>query len=126
MNYKYQFPGVDNNCTPDGDGVLDYSIGDRINLNENSLNENNGTCGPGNQFDWNNNATIESSIALDINSADGNQNSACGGTLTTLQDSDDWGRLYFLGIGDGDGQMAIPVEIITEQPVPAEYFNRRD
>ena len=126
MNYKYQFPGVDNNCTPPPDGVLDYSIGDRINLNENNLNENNGTCGPGNPFDWNGNATMESSIAFDINSSDGNQNSACGGTLTTLQDSDDWGRLNFLGIGDADGQMAIPVEIITEQPVPAEYLNRKD
>lgn len=126
MNYKYQFSGVDNNCTPPGDGVLDYSIGDRIDLNENNLNENNGTCGAGNPFDWNNNTIIESSIAFDINSADGAQNSACGGTFTTLRDSDDWGRLYFLGIGDADGQMAIPVEIITEQPVPAEYLNRSE
>ncbi len=126
MNYKYQFAGVDNDCTPPGNGVLDYSVGDRIDLNENNLNENNGTCGAGSPFDWNNNATIESSIAFDINSADSNQNSACGGTLTTLQDYDDWGGLYFLGIGNGDGQMAVPTEIITEQPVPAEYLNRND
>ena len=32
MNYQYQFPGVDTNCTPPGNGVLDYSIGDRITL----------------------------------------------------------------------------------------------
>ncbi len=125
MNYKYQFPGVDNNCTPDGDGVLNYSIGDRIDLNENSLNENNGTCGTGSQFDWNNNASIESSISLDINTYDG-QVGACGGTLTTLQDYNDWGGLYFLGIGDADGAMAVPIQIITEQPVPAEYLNRID
>ena len=34
MNYKYQFPGADNNCTPPADGVLDFSVGDRIDLNE--------------------------------------------------------------------------------------------
>jgi hypothetical protein len=125
MNYEYQFPGVDNNCTPAGDGVLDYSIGDRINLNESNLNENNGTCGAGNSVDWNNNTITESSISLDINNY-GGQVSECGGTLTTLQDSDDWGRLHFGGIGDADGAMAVPIEIITEQPVPVEYLNRSD
>jgi hypothetical protein len=125
MNYEYQFPGVDNNCTPAGDGVLDFSIGNRIDLDETNLNENNGTCGAGNPFDWNGNVTIESSISSDINTYDG-QTSACGGTLSTLQDSDDWGRLFFLGIGDADGAMAVPTEIITEQPVPVEYLNRGD
>lgn len=125
MNYKYQFPGIDNNCTPDPDGVLSYSIGDRIDLNENNLNENNGTCGPGNPFDWNGNTSIEASISHDINTYDG-QVGSCGGTLTTLQDNDDWGGLYFLGIGDSDGQSVVPVEIITEQPVPAAYRSRND
>jgi hypothetical protein len=125
MNYKYQFRGVDNDCTPPGNGVLNYSVGDRIDLNENNLNENNGTCGAGNPYDWNNNSTIESSIAFDINTYDG-QAPACDGTLSTLQDSDDWGRLNFLGIGDGDGAPAVPMEIITEQPVPAEYLNLSD
>ena len=30
MNYKYQFPGVDDDCTPPGNNVLDYSWGTRI------------------------------------------------------------------------------------------------
>jgi len=122
MNYKYQFPGIDNNCTPDPDGILSYSIGDRIQLNENNLNEFNGTCGPGFPYDWNGNETIESSISLDVNSSG---NSSCGGTLTTLSDFDDWGNIDFGGLTDSDGAMLIPVqqEIITEQPVPDEFRN---
>ena len=86
---------------------------------------NNGTCGAGNPFDWNGNTSIESSVSHDINTYDG-QVSQCGGALTTLQDSDDWGQLYFLGIGDGDGAPVVPTEIITEQPVPAEFFHNND
>ena len=123
MNYKYQFAGVDNNCTPPGNDVLDYSIGDRIDLNENNLNENNGTCGIGFPVDWNGVNGIESSIAFDINSSG---NDTCGGTLTTLRDFDDWSNLNFGGIGDADGAPVAPLEIITEQPVPAEYLNRVD
>lgn len=40
MNYACQFSGIDNNCTPPGNGVLNYSSGNRIDLDE-----NNGTCG---------------------------------------------------------------------------------
>jgi uncharacterized repeat protein (TIGR01451 family) len=125
MNYKYQFPGVDNNCTPDGDGILDYSIGERIQLNENNLNEFNGTCGPGFPYDWNGNETIESSVSFDVNSSG---NSTCGGTLTILGDYDDWGNIFFGGLTDADGAMLIPVlqEIITEQPVPDEFLNIND
>lgn len=124
MNYKYQFPGVDDNCTPPGDNVLNFSIGDRIDLDENNLDENNGTCGPGYSWNWNLNPAIESSVTYDINSADSNQASACGGTLSTLHDANDWDALYFGGIGDADGAMAVPLQIITEQPVPAEYLKR--
>ncbi|MDX2418582.1 MAG: S8 family serine peptidase [Xanthomonadales bacterium] len=125
MNYKYQFSGIDTDCTPSGDGVLDYSIGDRINLNEISLNENNGTCGPGSPWDWNDSSSIESSITFDVN-VYGSEAADCGNTLTTLHDYDDWGNLNFGGLGDADGAPAIPLEIISEQPVPAEYLNRID
>ena len=118
MSYKYQFPGVDNDCTPPGNGVLNYSIGDRIDLDENDLDENNGTCGPGFPWDWNGNVTIENPVVFDINSADAFQEGACGGTLTTLSDFDDWGNLYFDGLTDADRALLIPQEIITEQPVP--------
>ena len=47
MNYKYQFPGIDtcSDADPYGDGILNYSVGDRVDLNENSLDEREGTCG---------------------------------------------------------------------------------
>jgi hypothetical protein len=125
MNYKYQFDGVDNNCTPPGDGVLSYSIGDRISLNENNLNENNGTCGPGFPWDWNNNSSFDSSIVFDVN-VYGSEVAECGNTLTTLHDYNDWDNLLFSGLGDADGAPAVPLEIITEQPVPVEHLNRVD
>jgi len=125
MNYRYQFAGRDDNCTPPGDGVLDYSIGDRIILNENNLNENNGTCGPGFPWDWNGNSSLESSITHDVNLY-GSEAAECGGTLTTLQDYNDWANLNFGGLGDADGAPAVPLEIISEQPVPAEYLDRID
>lgn len=122
MNYKYQFPGVDNNCTPPGDNVLDYSIGDRITLNENSLNENNGTCGAGSPWDWNVNMTVENPVSHDINQYT-SQVGECGALLTTLQDYNDWANVYFGGIIGGDRAPLIQPEIITEQDVPAEFLD---
>jgi len=125
MNYNYQFRGIDNDCTPPGDGVLSYSTGNRIDLDENDLDENNGTCGPGSHWDWNKNSTIEISVTLDINEYD-DEVAHCGGGLTTLRDHDDWSRLYFGGLGDPAGVMEVPQEIITEQPVPTEFFHNND
>ncbi len=122
MNYEYQFPGVDNNCTPPADGVLNYSIGDRINLNENDLDESNGVCGMP-SWDWDGDTIIESSVVFDINSDDDFQVSECGGTLTTLHDYNDWANVFLGGLSDADGALPYPQEIITEQPVPAEFQN---
>ncbi len=125
MNYKYQFPGVDTNCNPNGDGLLDYSRGTRISLNETALNENAGTCGnpPGPGWDWNGNVALENPVSFDINSSDTNQAAACGGTLTTLSDYNDWGNISFTGLSDGD-LAAPPPEIIScdnpAPPVPPE------
>ena len=92
-------------------------------MNENNLNENNGTCGPGFQWDWNDNSSFESSIVFDLNVSEA---ARCGNALTTLHDYDDWANLNFGGLGDADGAPVFPLEIITEQPVPAEYLNRID
>ncbi len=120
MNYRYQFPGVDNNCSPPADGILNYSIGDRIVLNENNLNENNGICGAP-PWDWNGNTTIENGVTFDINGQDTNQGSNCSGTLTTLSDYNDWANLSLTGLQDADGRgfLRSPPEIIDcDNPAP--------
>jgi hypothetical protein len=114
MNYRYQFPGVDSNCTPPGDGVLDYSAGSRITLDERALDESEGICGPGNPWDWNGNRLIETLVQEDVNASD----SACFGTFTVLADHDDWGNLRFTGIDDFDGASVQSVEIIDCHNLP--------
>lgn len=89
MNYRYQFPGVDSNCTPPGDSVLDYSHDQRIDLDEDDLDEREGIC-EGVDWDWNGNALIEPSVLYDVNASDPEQVAGCGGTRTVLRDSDDW------------------------------------
>ena len=111
MNYDYQFPGVDVDCDAVGDGVLDYSVGDRIALNENSLNENLGTCGD-QLIDWNNNNITETSLMLDLNPGN---SGLCGGVFTTLRDYDDWANITFLGL---ENIFFSGEESICENPPP--------
>jgi hypothetical protein len=121
MNYRYQFPGVDNNCTLPGDGVLDYSHGSRIDLDELNLNEHAGICGAV-AWDWDGDGRMEALVTVDINSADSGQNAACGGTFTLLQDHDDWANLTLAGgLGDADGAsplLAQPEIVSCENPAP--------
>ncbi len=112
MNYRYQFAGVDTDCTPPGNGVLDFSRGVRITLDENDLDEGDGICN-GVDVDWNGNAVIESSVAADINEADG--------LFGVLADHDDWSAIVYGGVGDADGARAEQPEVVTEQPVPPEF-----
>jgi hypothetical protein len=86
MNYLYQFPGVDTDCTPPGNGRLDFSRNQRITLNESSLLEPLGICGAGNPpWDWNANGVIDSAaVQADINS-DFQQ--------TSFADYDDWANV---------------------------------
>jgi len=118
MNYRYQFPGIDTNCTPPGNGVLDYSIGDRITLNENSLDENAGICGAP-AWDWNGNSVIESGVVFDINVDDPLQ-ILCGGTLTTLSDHDDWANLSLTGLA-GAGAVPRSLMPVVDCDNPAPY-----
>ncbi|HYQ02996.1 MAG TPA: hypothetical protein VER96_30195 [Polyangiaceae bacterium] len=83
MNYWYQFSGVDTNCTPDGDGVIDYSHNQRIALNEAALDERQGICGTS-AWDWNNNGKLEARIAVDLND---------DGVNEVLSDHDDWSAI---------------------------------
>ena len=109
---------MNTNCGIPGSGLLDYSRGTRISLNENALNENLGVCGSP-PVDFNGNSVIEANVVFDLNSSDTGQASSCGGTLTTLTDYNDWGNVSFAGLSDGDGAHLFPVEIIDcDNPPP--------
>ncbi len=98
MNYEYQFPGIDTDCVPGGDGVLSYSVGKRAPLNEAALNESKGIC-KGVAVDWNQNGVIDSSnVSADINPWPNGGDGATG----TLTDFNDWAHLNFHGLSDAD------------------------
>lgn len=112
MNYRFQFAGVDTNCDATGDGVLDFSSGTRITIDEHAILESDGVCGAS-PLDVNGNGSIDAApLAFDWNA---------DFTKGVLTDHDDWSALDFGGIGDADG--ASPVapsgpELIVEQPHP--------
>ena len=116
MNYQYQFPGADTNCNGIGDGVLDYSRGVNVALNENSLNESMGICNS-QPIDWNANNVIDgSNVSVDIN--DDAQINNCSGEVNALSDYDDWANINFSGVQDFDG---LNVDVIScLNPVPRD------
>jgi hypothetical protein len=120
MNYRYQFPGIDNDCTPPGNGVLSYSVGVRPPLNENNLDETQGICGnpPGPGWDWNGNGTsTDVGFAFDINrDLDG----VGDGLLQTLTDFNDWAAIIFTGLQDSDGVALARREIVSCTSVPPQ------
>ncbi len=100
MNYRYQFAGVDANCVAAGAAnTADFSRGDRVSLDESQLAEPRGVCGS-QPIDWNRNGMLESALAHDLNAA---QNGSCGGTLTRLEDFNDWTNLTYAGVLDTYG-----------------------
>ncbi len=119
MNYRYQFPGVDDNCTPPGDGVLDYSYGTRPALDENDLDEPDGICGPGTVgWDWNGDGdTSDLGIQVDINT---NSSGEGDERFDVLRDFDDWANLVLTGVNeDADGvAFRKTPEIVSCQPLP--------
>lgn len=107
MNYRYQFPGIDANCDGTGDLALSFSIGNRREINEASINENLGLCTTTQRaIDFNNNGQIQSSVSLDTQTwippgawgwviDNQEQIAACGGILTHQRDHNDWNNLDF-------------------------------
>lgn len=118
MNYRFQFAGVDTDCDIYGNGVNGYSTGERIQLNEANLQEGEGVCGLGSSgFDWNTDGdTNDTNVRLDVN---------LDGAIGILNDHNDWGNLYFLGILFDDDRRGIqnenirPIAIAYEPPVPS-------
>jgi hypothetical protein len=124
MNYRYQFPGVDNDCTPPGDGVMDFSYGDRPPLNEASLDESQGICGnpPGPGWDWNDDGdTDDTSLQEDINT-DGS--GAGDGSFEILEDHNDW-LLMDLAVLPLPSGLQISVEIDSCQVTPSRPVEAR-
>ncbi|MFK7805983.1 MAG: hypothetical protein AB8G95_30415 [Anaerolineae bacterium] len=120
MNYRFQFSGIDANesCDGWGDGISGYSRGDRISLNENSLNEEHGVCGAEHTgFDWNNDGDMhDHGVAQNINS---------DSSMSVLNDHNDWENLYYFGIlSEVNGRSVQldhirPVSISSEQEIPS-------
>jgi hypothetical protein len=118
MNYLYSLSGpdghlagADSDCTPPGNGVIQYSTGTRIPLDENNLDETEGICGnpPGPGVDWNlNGSATDVSIAADING---------DGQLQLLEDYNDWANLDFAGIIGSDAPPPSAPELVTCQLV---------
>lgn len=118
MNYKYQFPGVDINCTPPGDGSLNYSTGERPDLDEANLDESQGVCGnpPGPAWDWNDDGdTTDNGFERDINT---NNGGVGDNTIEVLEDYDDWSNLFFGGMSVSDGAPLVQeiVSCVAEAP----------
>ena len=114
MNYKYQFPGVDNNCTPPGDGVLSYSSGDRLDLDETDLDETEGICSSNLSpaWDWNDDSdTVDVNLKSDINVDSSNNGD---GLFQVLRDHDDWSAVSFEGLANADGYMLALNEFVQE------------
>ena len=122
MNYRYQFPGVDgSDCNVNGNGILDYSTGSRITLNENSLNEFNGVCGPGSPVNWNGGDLSTSVAFITRNYGSNNCGGQAGCTVldASVGDFNDWGNLVYTGLTDADGALA-EKEVISCLEVDAQ------
>jgi len=123
MSYNYQFYGVDDDCTPTGDGVVDYSHGVTPGLDENDLDESNGICGPAQDvgWDWNEDGDeTDTSLVADINRSWLTTGNAGDGSFGLLSDYDDWGNLSYSGLLSSDGApLAGPNrEVVVCQPPP--------
>lgn len=119
MNYRFQFFGVDDDCDAIGDGVLDYSVAARLDLDENHLNEFEGVCGNV-PIDWDGGG-LQADVAQNINcvagvtSACGSQHGSCWDrSCGFLRTFDDWSNVVFDTLKGGD----FGPEIVTCKDVP--------
>ncbi len=121
MNYKYQLNGVNSgNCDAEPDGILDYSHGNRITIDERDLDEHNGVCGYPLAIDWNANGNIDTSVAFNTNSQVSCKNEhpeEDANGLSILEDYDDWSHINLsLGLSNADGVILSEVVDCLEVP----------
>lgn len=102
MNYRYQFAGVDADCTAASASVADFSRGERVLLDEEDVDEHQGVCGAP-AIDWNGDGTLQAGLTFDLNPG---YAASCGSALRTLSDFDDWSNLTFLGLLDAQSKLA--------------------
>jgi len=110
MNYRFTFSGVDAaDCDSAGNGVLNYSRGTRIPLDENALQEAQGVCGA-TAIDWNGDGDAnDAGMARNINCEQGTTTNCgtgspdCGdSTCDVLHDYNDWAAVSFSGLTEPD------------------------
>lgn len=103
LNYRYQFTGLDDLCSGDGDNQTDgYSSGGRATIDERDLDEFEGVCGSP-SIDWNRDGKLDIAVAHDLNPA--HASSCVAGSLGTLSDFDDWANITLLGLRDDSGAL---------------------
>ena len=126
MSYNYQFYGVDNDCTPTGDGIVDYSHGLNPDLDENDLDETQGICGPDQDvgWDWNEDGDeTDTGLVADINRSWRTAGNEGDGIFGVLRDHDDWGNLSYSGLLSSDGvQFAGSNREVVACPAPPDFF----
>lgn len=89
-----QLGGIDVDCNMlNCNGVYTYSQGQRLDLDENNLNENEGVC-DNVARDWNGNGIIEASVSVNLDT---------NGARTVISDHADWANieLNFRAVGSG-------------------------
>ena len=108
MNYRFQFPGIDTTCDARGDGLLAYSSGGRLTLNETMLMESIGVCGAGFPIDWDGGGISVVPVARNINcpingtQPCGTQGSCYDDDCNVLSDHNDWAALRYDNLSGGD------------------------
>ncbi|MGV6814142.1 MAG: hypothetical protein ACWA5W_03920, partial [Phycisphaerales bacterium] len=127
MNYRYQFPGIDITGNARGDGVLDYSRGLNIDLDETALIDADGVTGTIG-IDWNRNGIMDPEpYGANINCNSVFTVQACGvlsncydSTCDLLQDHDDWNNINWDRLTSSSDRRPAP-ELIECQNWPGKY-----
>jgi len=128
MNYRHQFGGIDTTGSSIGNGVLDYSHGVNIDLNENALLEFDGVNGSV-AIDWNRDGSLDPNpYALNINCNSTFATAPCGSSsgcydadCDLLEDHDDWDNINWSRLVSGTDRVPTP-ELIECDNWPGKFL----